>query len=65
MKDQISETEAAVTEDKTEVKTADSRKENIGKFPNKEELYAAYNALEKSLRVAVSDLKPLKGKLTT
>ena len=64
MKDQISETEAAVTEDKTEVKTADSRKENIGKFPKKNFMRPTMR-WKKSLRVAVSDLKPLKGKLTT
>ena len=60
MKDQISETEAAVTEDKTEVKTADLRKENIGKFPNKEELYAAYNALEKEFTRRSQRLKTLE-----
>lgn len=60
MKDQISEkeTDAKISENAENAEV--SMKENIGKFPNKEELYAAYNALEKEFTRRSQRLKTLE-----
>lgn len=60
MKDQISENEAVETENGKEVNPTAEKEEAIGKFSNKDELYAAYSALEKEFTRRSQRLKTLE-----